>query len=138
MSEAWDAPSSLNSSRYSTRYFSGGITRGSRDYRAYDHVRKSIFGGVAVCAKCGHALCSCGTVYKGEREKYWYLSCTHQRQDIQPGGLLLQVGHHAAQAVVVQLAHCVVGVQLGDNLVNGNNSCLRTDNSEKCSVEKPA
>lgn len=58
------------------------LGRGSRDYRAYDHVRKSIFGGVAVCSKCGHALCSCGTVYKGEREKYWYLSCTHQRQDI--------------------------------------------------------
>lgn len=58
------------------------LGRGSRDYRAYDHVRKSIFGGVAVCGKCGHALCSCGTVYKGEREKYWYLSCTHQRQDI--------------------------------------------------------
>lgn len=58
------------------------LGRGSRDYRAYDHVRKSIFGGVAMCAKCGHALCSCGTVYKGEREKYWYLSCTHQRQDI--------------------------------------------------------
>lgn len=58
------------------------LGRGTRNYRAYDHVRKSIFGGVAVCAKCGHALCSCGTVYKGEREKYWYLSCTHQRQDI--------------------------------------------------------
>jgi site-specific DNA recombinase len=58
------------------------LGRGSRDYRAYDHVRKSIFSGVAVCSKCGHALCSCGTVYKGEREKYWYLSCTHQRQDI--------------------------------------------------------
>ena len=58
------------------------LGRGSRDYRAYEHVRKSIFGGVVVCAKCGHALCSCGTVYKGEREKYWYLSCTHQRQDI--------------------------------------------------------
>ena len=58
------------------------LGRGSRDYRAFDHVRKSIFGGVAVCAKCGHSLCSCGTVYKGEREKYWYLSCTHQRQDI--------------------------------------------------------
>ena len=58
------------------------LGRGSRNYRAYDHVRKSIFGGVAVCGKCGHALCSCGTVYKGEREKYWYLSCTHQRQDI--------------------------------------------------------
>ncbi len=58
------------------------LGRGSRDYRAYDHVRKSIFGGVAVCGKCGHSLCSCGTVYKGEREKYWYLSCTHQRRDI--------------------------------------------------------
>lgn len=58
------------------------LGRGSKDYRAYDHVRKSIFSGIAVCAKCGHALCSCGTVYKGEREKYWYLSCTHQRQDI--------------------------------------------------------
>lgn len=58
------------------------LGKGSRDYRAYDHVRKSIFSGIAVCAKCGHSLCSCGTVYKGEREKYWYLSCTHQRQDI--------------------------------------------------------
>ena len=45
-------------------------------------MRKSIFSGIAVCAKCGYSLCSCGTVYKGEREKYWYLSCTHQRQDI--------------------------------------------------------
>jgi len=58
------------------------LGRGSQDYRVYDQVRKSIFGGIAVCAQCGHALCSCGTVYKGEREKYWYLSCTHQRQDI--------------------------------------------------------
>ena len=58
------------------------LGRGSRDYRAYDQLRKSIFSGVAVCAKCGYSLCSCGTVYKGEREKYWYLSCTHQRQDI--------------------------------------------------------
>ncbi|MDE7220518.1 MAG: recombinase family protein [Oscillospiraceae bacterium] len=58
------------------------LGRGSRDYQARDHVRRSIFGGVAVCARCGHALCSCGTVYKGEREKYWYLSCTHQRRDI--------------------------------------------------------
>lgn len=58
------------------------LGRGSRDYRAYDQVRKSIFSGVAVCAQCGYSLCSCGTVYKGEREKYWYLSCTHQRRDI--------------------------------------------------------
>ena len=58
------------------------IGKGSRDYRAYSHVRKSIFGGVAVCARCGYSLCSAGTVYKGEREKYWFLSCTHQRADI--------------------------------------------------------
>jgi len=50
--------------------------------RSGDDVRKSIFGGMAVCGRCGHALCSCGTVYKGEREKYWFLSCTHQRRDI--------------------------------------------------------
>lgn len=58
------------------------LGKGSKDYRAYDHVRKSIFSGVAVCAQCGHSLCSAGTVYKGEREKYWYLSCTHHRKDI--------------------------------------------------------
>lgn len=59
------------------------LGRGSKNYQAYDHVRKSIFGGIAYCSKCGHALCSCGTVYKGEREKYWYLSCINQRSDIQ-------------------------------------------------------
>lgn len=58
------------------------LGKGSSDYRQYDHVRKSIFGGIAYCARCGHALCSCGTVYKGEREKYWYLACINQRQDI--------------------------------------------------------
>ena len=58
------------------------LGKGSRDYRAYDQVRRSIFGGVAVCSKCGYALCSGGTIYKGEREKYWYLSCSHQRLDI--------------------------------------------------------
>lgn len=58
------------------------LGRGTKNYQAYDHVRKSIFSGIAVCGLCGHALCSCGTVYKGERLKYWHLSCTHQRQDI--------------------------------------------------------
>ena len=53
------------------------LGRGSRDYRAYEQVRKSIFSGIAVCSKCGYSLCSCGTVYKGEREKYWYLVCNN-------------------------------------------------------------
>lgn len=56
--------------------------KGTRDYRQYDHVRKSIFGGIAVCSKCGHAMCSSGTVHNGEREKYWFLSCNHTRKDI--------------------------------------------------------
>lgn len=56
--------------------------KGTQNFRQYDHVRKSVFSGVAYCELCGHALCSCGTVYKGEREKYWYLSCINKRQDI--------------------------------------------------------
>ena len=58
------------------------LGRGTSCYKAYNHVRKSIFSGIAVCSKCGYSLCSCGTVYKGEREKYWFLSCTHQRKEI--------------------------------------------------------
>lgn len=58
------------------------LGKGTRNYRSYDHVRKSIFSGIAYCALCGHALCSCGTVYKGEREKYWYLGCINKRKDI--------------------------------------------------------
>ena len=58
------------------------LGKGTRDFRQYDHVRKSIFSGIAYCALCGHALCSCGTVYKGERNRYWYLSCINKRKDI--------------------------------------------------------
>ena len=56
------------------------IGKASRDYRKYDHVRRSIFGGIAVCSKCGYSLCSSGTVHKGEREKYWFLSCNHTKR----------------------------------------------------------
>ncbi len=56
--------------------------KGTRKFQNYEHIRKSIFSGVAYCELCGHALCSCGTVYKGEREKYWYLSCINKRKDI--------------------------------------------------------
>ncbi len=60
---------------------SENMGKGTRNFKQYDHVRKSIFSGVVYCALCGHALCSCGTVYKGEREKYWYLSCINHRKD---------------------------------------------------------
>jgi hypothetical protein len=55
---------------------------GKKDFRQYENVRKSVFSGLIFCELCGHALCSAGTVYKGEREKYWYLTCTHKRKDI--------------------------------------------------------
>lgn len=48
----------------------------------YEHpqVRKSIFGKIAYCSMCGSAMCSGGSVYKGEREKYWYLVCNRIRE----------------------------------------------------------
>lgn len=42
-------------------------------------VRKSIFNGLIHCGVCGGTMCSCGTTYKGERDKYWYLSCGYSR-----------------------------------------------------------
>lgn len=42
-------------------------------------VRKSIFSGLIRCGVCGGTMCSCGTTYKGERVKYWYLSCRYSR-----------------------------------------------------------
>lgn len=56
--------------------------KGTKKYEGFERVRKSIFSGIAVCENCGYSLCSCGSVYKGEREKYWYLECTHKRKDI--------------------------------------------------------
>ncbi len=47
----------------------------TKNWSKYDNVRKSIFNGIIFCEKCGSALCSAGSVYKGEREKYWYLTC---------------------------------------------------------------
>lgn len=64
--------------------------------------------GIAVC----HLLGRAGSVQFLQRR-------------FQTGGLLLQVGHHTAQAVVVQLAHRVVGVQFGDDLVDGCDPGLR-------------
>ena len=55
------------------------LGRNAKKYEGQENIRKSIFSGVVYCSKCGRALCSCGSVYKGEREKYWYLGCSHKR-----------------------------------------------------------
>lgn len=58
------------------------LGKNTKRYEGYENIRKSIFSGIAYCGKCGYALCSCGSVYKGEREKYWYLGCTQRRKDV--------------------------------------------------------
>lgn len=86
------------------------LGRGTRDYQGQKQARKSIFSGVAVCALCGHALCSCGTVYKGEREKYWYLSCTHQRKDIPEPCEGVRIRYADLVELVRQDLNCLLGL----------------------------
>lgn len=59
------------------------INLGKGTKKASENVatRNSIFKGLVFCKCCGHALCSGGTVYKEERERYWYLTCTNNRKD---------------------------------------------------------
>lgn len=49
----------------------------TKAWETHPHTRKSIFNGLIFCKSCGGALCSSGSVYKGERDKYWYLACTN-------------------------------------------------------------
>lgn len=56
------------------QYYMGMNTKSWRENKK---CRSSIFNGITFCANCGCAMCSAGSVYKGEREKYWYLSCNN-------------------------------------------------------------
>ena len=53
------------------------LSENTKSHAANPAFRHSIFGGIAYCAHCGAAMCSGGSVYKGERAKYWYLVCNH-------------------------------------------------------------
>ena len=55
-------------------HFLGENTKSNAENPAFRH---SIFGGITYCAHCGAAMCSGGSVYKGERAKYWYLVCNN-------------------------------------------------------------
>ena len=58
---------------YDTAQYNMGMN--TKSWRQFDNIRKSVFNGLIFCENCGSALCSGGSVYKGEREKYWYLTC---------------------------------------------------------------
>ena len=49
----------------------------TKNWRKHPHHRHSIFNGIVFCENCGCALSSAGSVYNGEREKYWYLYCNN-------------------------------------------------------------
>lgn len=49
----------------------------TKDWRKSENSRLSVFKGIVFCSKCGAAMCSGGTVYNGERDKYWYLVCNN-------------------------------------------------------------
>lgn len=53
------------------------LSENTKAHAANPAFRHSIFGGIAFCAHCGAAMCSGGSVYKGERDKYWYLVCNN-------------------------------------------------------------
>ena len=57
------------------------LGKSTKKAASFEATRYSIFAGLVFCKKCGHALCSGGTVYKGEREKYWYLTCSNSRKE---------------------------------------------------------
>ena len=44
-------------------------------HASHESSRFNILAGLVFCANCGAAMCSGGSVYNGERMKYWYLTC---------------------------------------------------------------
>lgn len=53
------------------------MKKNTKDWQKHPSFRHSIFGGIAYCETCGGPMFSAGSVYKGERDKYWYLSCNN-------------------------------------------------------------
>ena len=69
-------------SRFTFDMAESTMSRNTKSFREHPQIRQSIFSGVVKCAKCGYALCSGGTVYKGEKDKYWFLTCTHSKRGL--------------------------------------------------------
>ncbi|MBR1531847.1 MAG: recombinase family protein [Eubacterium sp.] len=56
----------------------------TKNWRTHPQLRHSIFNGLVFCECCGCALSTAGSVYNGEREKYWYLSCNNASKRSHP------------------------------------------------------
>ena len=114
------------------------LIQGNRDYRQYDHVRKSIFGGVAVCGLCGYSLCSSGTVYKGEREKYWFLSCNHKSKRYANPCQGVDIKYSDFLELVRQDLNSLISLtdEEIDSLVNSVLAEMNASNSEKVRESK--
>lgn len=53
------------------------MSRNTKSWQDNPKFRISIFNGLIFCENCGASMNSSGSVYKGEREKYWYLACNN-------------------------------------------------------------
>ncbi len=109
----------------------------TRDYAQYEHVRKSIFSGVVFCSVCGHALCSCGTVYKGEREKYWYLGCIQKRPDISNPCTGARIRYADLIDIVAKDLNSLVSLN-NDQIKDIVNNVIEKENSDAAVLERKA
>lgn len=109
------------------------IGKGTRDYRQSPQVRHSIFSGVAKCEKCGFALCSGGTVYKGERNKYWYLCCTHSRKGLSVQCDGVRVSYYDLIEVVRQDLNRLISMS-DDEITELTNIVIKSRGMESSSV----
>ena len=92
-----------------------------KTWMGYENTRKSIFSGIVFCKNCGGALCSSGTVYKGEREKYWYLSCNNITNKKRPCTCGARIKYATLLNVVTSELNSLVSLSEKqiDDIVNG-------------------
>lgn len=116
--------------------------KGTKDFRKHEHVRKSIFGGIAYCSLCGSALCSAGSVYKGEREKYWYLACNKKRKDIAEPCVGVRIKYSELMQIVKEDLNSLITLskeqidEIVKNIMRKNNSADEKRRKRKEKVNK--
>ena len=113
------------------------LGRNTKKYEGYGRVRKSIFSGIVYCAKCGSALCSCGSVYNGEREKYWYLSCTKRKQDYVVPCSGVRIRYTDLVELITRDLNSFI-CMTDDDIKDIANELMKANSSENTSIDKKA